>query len=110
MEGPDVHDKIVTGFTITDPSPGSATHSLNDLSRGSTAPRDCEHTGPRQDYLDLVRKHDSLSQLSECDRDAEKNAPERMRGSLGSGSPLIDGGSSSGTSGHDKVEHDLAWR
>lgn len=71
---------------------------------------DREHAGSRQDNLDLVRKHDSLSQLSDCDGDAEKTAPEGTGVSLGSGSTLINGGSSSGTSDRDKVEHELAWR
>ena len=88
---------------------GSATRSLNDISPRSPAQRD-DHTGLRKPYPDLVRKHDSLSQLSECDGNAEKNAPEGMGVSLGSGSTLVHGGSSSGTSGRGKVEHDLAWR
>lgn len=90
---------------------GSEIHSLNELPGGNASLLDREGTEPRQDRLDVVRKHDSLSQLSECDGAADEKAPERIMGvSLGSDNTLIDNGSSSSTSGRDKVEHELAWR
>lgn len=110
VEGPDVYDKGVPGFALINYFAGSAINSLNDLPGASSAQRDREHTDARQGHLDLVKKHDSLSQLSECDGDGEKNAPEEKNVTLGSGGTSINDGSSSGTSDHDKVEHDLAWR